>query len=117
MMPVRWLSIAIIGDEDLNSGMRLAGVRRYYTIKDEQNSREETRKALTELLVEPDVGIIAVQEKYLEYVDDLIAKHKQDRKMTPVIIGVPSKYDTKYQDVTAYYKAYIKGFIGFDVEI
>ncbi len=42
---------------------------------------------------------------------------KEGKSLTPVIIEVPSKYGTKYEDVTEYYKVYIRKFIGFDIEI
>jgi len=61
--------------------------------------------------------VIAIQEDYVEYAEDLMAQVKQGKSLTPVIIEVPSKYGTKYQDVTEYYKVYIRKFIGFDIEI
>ena len=117
MIPIKQLNIAIIGDEDLVSGLRLAGVSRYYVIKDSSNIGEDVSKALSSLIDEPDIGIVAIQEDYVKYVEDLIAQLKQEKRMTPVIIELPSKYGTKYLDVAEYYKGYIRKSIGFDVEI
>ena len=117
MMPVKQLSIAVIGDEDLTNAMRLAGVRRYYAVTADQNAGEEARKALALLLDDPGIGIVAIQEEYIEYVGDLVTEFRRKGKMTPVVIEVPSKYGTRYRDITEYYKAYIRGFIGFDIEI
>lgn len=117
MMPIRNLNIAIIGNEDLVNGLRLAGVTRYHVIEGNQNTEEDVRKALTELIAEPDVGIIAIQEDYAQYVEDLIAQVKERKRLTPVIIEVPSKYGTKYHDVAEYYKSYVRKFTGFDIEI
>ena len=117
MMPISNFSIAIIGDKDLVNGMRLAGVSRYHVIKDNQDTAEDVRKALTELISEPDVGIIAIQEDYVQHVGDIIAQVKERRRLTPVIIEVPPKYGTKYHDVAAYYKSYVRRFTGFDIEI
>ena len=116
MMP-KPLNIAIIGDEDLVNGLRLAGVSKYHVIKDDRDTEEDVRKALTELIGEPEVGIIALQEDYVRYVEDLIVQVKEGKRLTPVIIEVPSKYGTKYEDVTAYYKQYVRKFTGFEVEI
>jgi len=116
MMP-KPLNIAIIGDEDLVNGLRLAGVAKYHVIKDDRDTEEDVRKALTELIGEPEVGIIALQEDYVQYVEDLIVQVKEEKRLTPVIIEIPSKYGTKYGDVTAYYKQYVRKFTGFDVEI
>jgi len=117
MIPIKHLNIAVIGDEDLVSGLRLAGVSRYNVVKDNHDAREDVRQALTELIGEPDIGVIAIQEDYVKYVEDLMAQVKEGKSLTPVIIEVPSKYGTKYQDVTQYYKVYIRKFIGFDIEI
>ncbi len=117
MIPIKHLNLAIIGDEDLVNGLRLAGVKRYYVIKDDHNAEEEVRQALTELVGEAEVGIIAIQEDYTKYVEDLIAQVQERKNLTPVITEVPSKYGTKYQDVTGYYKVLIRKFVGFDIEI
>ena len=117
MIPIKHLTIAVIGDEDLVNGLRLAGVSRYHVIKDNHDAGEEVRQALTELIGEPEVGIIAIQEDYTKYVEDLMTQVKEGKSLTPVIIEVPSKYGTKYEDITQYYKVYIRKFIGFDVEI
>ncbi len=117
MISIKHLSIAVIGDEDLVSALRLAGVNRYHIIKGNHEAAEDVRKALTELIGEAEVGIIAIQEDYAKYVEDLMTQVKEGKSLTPVIIEVPSKYGTKYEDVTEYYKAYIRKFIGFDIEI
>ncbi len=117
MIPIKQLNIAIIGDEDLVSGLRLAGVSRYYVIKESHNIGEDVTKALSSLIDEPDIGIVAIQEDYVKYVEDLMAQVKQGKRMTPVIIELPSKYGTKYLDIAEYYKGYIRKAIGFDVEI
>ena len=114
-MKIRQLEIAVIGDEDLVSGLRLAGVRRYRIIEDDD--KEEVRRALTEFLGEPSVGIIVILEDYAEYIGDLVAQAGEKKASAPVVIEVPSKYGTRYKDVTQYYKAYIRRFIGFDIEI
>ena len=115
MINVRQLEIAVIGDEDLVSGLRLAGVRRYRIVT--EGDKEEVRQALTELLDEPSVGIIVILEDYMGYVADLVAQAQERKTSPPVVIEVPSKYGTRYKDVTQYYKAYIRKFIGFDIEI
>ena len=117
MISIKHLNIAVIGDEDLVSGLRLAGVNRYHIIKGNHDAGEDVRQALTELIGEPEVGIIAIQEDYAKYVADLMAQVQEGAKLTPVIIEVPSKYGTKHEDVTEYYKAYIKNIIGFDIQI
>lgn len=117
MKPVKRVDLAVIGDEELANGLRLAGVSRHFRMKKSGNIREDVRTVLTSLIAEPDVGIVAMQEDYIEHVEDLIAQLNRDGRMTPVIIEVPSKYGTRYGDITEYYKAYIRKSIGFDVTI
>ena len=117
MTSIRHLNIAVIGNEDLVSALRLAGVSRYHTIRDNHEAEENVRRTLTELIGEPEVGIIAIQEDYAKYAEDLITQVQEGEKLTPVIIEVPSKYGTKHADVTEYYKTYIKKIIGFDIQI
>ncbi len=117
MIPIKQMGIAVIGDEDLVNGMRLAGISRYYLIKDNHNVAEDVRQALNKLIGEADVGVIVILEAYAEYVGDLLTQVKQGRKMTPVIVEVPLRSGTSYGDTKEYYKAYIRKYIGFDVEI
>lgn len=117
MMPVRHLDIAVIGDEDLVSGLRLGGVSRSYVIKGDQDIQGSVRKALSELIDDPDAGIVVMQEDYAEYVGDMLTRVRESKMMTPVIIEVPSKLGTKYGDIKEYYKAFIRKAVGFGVEI
>ncbi len=117
MTSVKPLDIAAIGDEELVSALRLAGVSRYYMIKGTHDVREDTRKALTELLSEPDVGIIIIMEDYSEYVEDLVTQVRKKKGTTPVIVEVPSKFGTKHPDVKVHYRALVRESIGFEVEV
>jgi vacuolar-type H+-ATPase subunit F/Vma7 len=117
MTVVNQLGIAVIGDEDLVNGMRLAGVNNYVIISEAPDKGEQVRKALNDLMSKPEIGIIVIQEDFIASVGDIVTKFKQSRKLTPVIIEVPSKYGTQFGDVREYYKKYTREFIGFDIEI
>lgn len=117
MMPVQSLGVAIIGDEDQVALMRLAGVERYEVIQGNHDIREEVREALTRFIRDPSIGIIVIPENYEDYVNDLLSQVRGEKKVTPVIVEVPSKFGTEWQDVKAYYKDYTKSLIGFTVEI
>lgn len=117
MMPVKHLGVAAIGDEELVSGLRLAGVSKYYVIRGDRGVREDVRKALTELMGEPDIGVVVILEKYAEYVGDLITQVRESKRMTPIIIEVPSKLGTEHPDIVGYYKTFVRKAIGFDIEI
>ena len=117
MMSIGHLYIGVIGDEELVNAMRLAGVSRYYMIKDDGEAGENARKALTELLAEPDVGIVVMLEGYAQCVEDIVAQARKRKTMTPVIVQVPSKSGTKYPDIREYYRTRIRESIGFDIEL
>jgi vacuolar-type H+-ATPase subunit F/Vma7 len=116
MTPIKQLDIAVIGDEELVNALRLAGISKYYTIKGD-DVPENVRKALAELLAEPDIGIVVMLEDYAQYVEDLLTQVRKGRGITHVIVEVPSKFGTKYPDIRGYYRALIRASIGFDVEI
>jgi vacuolar-type H+-ATPase subunit F/Vma7 len=116
-MSIKHLDIAVIGDRDLVSALRLAGISKYYTIDGNHDIREEVRKVLTEVLSEANVGIAIILEDYTQYVEDLLTQVRKKRGLTPVIVEVPSKAGTNYPDVREYYRALIRESIGFEVEI
>jgi vacuolar-type H+-ATPase subunit F/Vma7 len=117
MMSIQHLDIAVIGDEELVNALRLAGISKYYMIKGDRDVRDNVRKALTELIADPDVGIVIMLEDYAQYVEDVVSQVRKGRGMTPVIVEVPSKFGTKYPDIREYYRALIRESIGFEVEI
>lgn len=116
-MSIKHLDIAVIGDKELVSALRLAGISRHYAIKGDHDAGENVRKALTELLIDPDVGIVIILEDYTQYVEDLMSQVKKKKGTTLVIVEVPSKSGTKYPDIKGYYRALIRESIGFEVEI
>ena len=117
MMPnIKQLSIVIVGDEDLVAGMRLAGVGKYFTISNDQTAREEVRKVLSSLINDVSVGVIALQEDFMPFAEAIINQLRAEKRLTPVIIGVPSKQGAK-ADAIEQYKAFIRRFVGFEIQI
>ncbi len=116
-MPVRQMNIAVLGDQELVSGLRLAGIKRYYVVQEGENVREEVRQVLTELIDETDIGIVALQEDYMAYVEDLVQRLRFEKRLTPIVIEVPSKHGTKHEDVAAYYRGFVRRFVGFDIQV
>ena len=114
----RQLGIAVIGDEDLVNGMRLAGINKYRIIEEkDQNKAENVRESFSTFFTEPEIGIIIILEDYMGYISDFISHYKREKKTTPIIVDVPSKFGTKYEDITRYYEQVIKKSIGFDVRL
>ena len=117
MMPQKELGIAVIGDEDLVSGMRLAGVKRYYIVASNSERGEDIRKAVLIFINDANVGVIALQEDYLPFIEDITKGLRREKKVLPVIVEVPSKHGTRYGDVSLHYRTFIRRFVGFDVEL
>lgn len=117
MMPLRQLDVAVIGDEALVNGLRLAGVTRYYVVKEDSSASEIVREALIRCLADPGVGIVVILEDYVEHVRDLVTRIRKGKQTTPVIIEVPSRSGATGLDIKEYYKAFVREAIGFDIEI
>jgi V/A-type H+/Na+-transporting ATPase subunit F len=117
MTVIKHMDIAVIGDQDLVNALRLAGISRYHMIKDDHDLAGNVRKALSELLAEPDIGIAIILEDYAPHVQDILNQVKKRRGVTPVIVEVPSKFGTRHADVSEHYRALIRQSIGFEVEI
>jgi vacuolar-type H+-ATPase subunit F/Vma7 len=117
MTPIRELSLAVIGDEELVSALRLAGISKHYTIEDTHDVAENVKKALSDLLAQPDVGIVIILEDYTQYVEDLLSQVRTKKGTSIVVVEVPSKFGTKYPDTREYYRALIRESIGFEIEV
>jgi vacuolar-type H+-ATPase subunit F/Vma7 len=117
MMPQREMSIAVIGDEDLVAGMRLAGVNRYHIVASNHENGEDIRKVVQNFIGDANIGVIALQEDYLPFIADIVRGLRQQKKVLPVIIEVPSKQGTRHGDVTLHYRTFIRNFVGFDVQL
>ncbi len=111
------MDVVVIGDETLVSAMRLAGVGRYHVVEEGPDAREQVRSIFSEVIEDPKVGVAAILEDYVPYVEDLLARVREDKRVTPAVLEIPSKRGTKWPDAKVFYKTYIRGFIGFDVEL
>jgi vacuolar-type H+-ATPase subunit F/Vma7 len=72
---------------------------------------------LSKFIAEPDIGIIIVLENYMDSIRDIITQRKKDRKIIPLIVDVPPKSGSKYEDISGYYEQVIKESIGFDIRL
>ena len=110
-------TIAVIGDSDLATLLRLAGLGRYYIIEKSDTIKNDVRNTMNELVNESGISIIAIQVDYAEYVRDIINDVAEEKRLFPVIIEVPSKNSKGTENAAAYYRAFVRKFVGFDIEI
>jgi len=114
---IRNMDIAVIGDMELVSTLRLAGLRKTKAIQGDRNLADDIRKSLEEYMNDPDVGVVVIMEDYAEMVESTLAGLRQVKGVLPVIVQVPSKRGTRYPDVVGYYKQFSREYLGFDIEI
>ncbi len=114
---IRNMEIAVIGDLELVSTLRLAGLRKTHVIQEERHADESIRKALKEYMSDPEIGVVVILEEFAEMASDAVSAYRQSRSVLPVIVEVPSKRGTKHPDVVAYYKQFSREYLGFDIEL
>ena len=117
MATERTSSIVVVGGSNLTTLLRLAGVGNYHTIEDDDSLKTGIREVMTDLINNPSVSIIAIQSDYANHVRDMINKVSEDKRLTPVIIEVPSGGDTSDENTVEYYRTFVRKFVGFDIEI
>jgi vacuolar-type H+-ATPase subunit F/Vma7 len=111
------LDIAIVGNKDQTSLMRMAGISKYRHIVEGEDLPENIRKSVNEFLDDAAIGIILIPEDWTHYISDIIEKVRKDKRISTVIVEIPPDFSAERLDVKAYYKAYTKKLIGFNVEI
>lgn len=109
--------IAVVGGPNLTTLLRLAGVGHYYTIEDNSSLENSLRETMTNVINNPAVSIIAIQSDYAVHVRDMIDRVVEDKRLTPIIIEVPSGSDVIEESAAEYYRAFVRKFVGFDIEI
>ncbi len=112
---IREYEIAVVGDENLVLGFRLAGLPKVFEVSgSEEKVRKTVRKHVSELLEDPKIGVIILQDNFEKYVEDIILTHRG--KISPIIVSVPGIKGPIHPNVKEYYKQYVKRIIGFAVE-
>jgi vacuolar-type H+-ATPase subunit F/Vma7 len=118
MKEMKSIDIAIIGSKDQTALMRLAGLETYRVIEeDDPNITEKVRSALKELSQDPSIGIIMIPDNWIEYVADLLKSIRESKRVSTVVLEIPSKYTMDKQNVKEYYKSYTRRLIGFNIEL
>ncbi|OGN86862.1 MAG: hypothetical protein A2158_07565 [Chloroflexi bacterium RBG_13_46_14] len=117
MTSERQSGIAVVGGSNLTTLLRLAGVGNYYTIEDDASLETSVRDVMSDLINDHVVSIIAIQSDYAVHVRDMIDRVVEDKRLTPVIIEVPSGSGAVEENAATYYRAFVRKFVGFDIEI
>ncbi|WP_276258337.1 V-type ATP synthase subunit F [Haloglomus litoreum] len=76
--------IGVVGSPDFTTGFRLAGVRRFANVPDEQKE-EELDEAVTELFEDDDVGIVVMHDDDLDHLSRTVRRNVET-SVEPVLV-------------------------------
>jgi vacuolar-type H+-ATPase subunit F/Vma7 len=111
------LIIAMIGNSDQITFMRMGGIGAWRIIREEGNVTEQVRSALAELREDASIGIIIIPENLIDYARDEVARIRQQKSPFPVIVEIPTRFDQGPEHIKEFYQALAKKLIGFSIEI
>ncbi len=104
--------VVVLTDPNNADGFRLAGVEVY-----EAGNPLQAKEKLTELIFDSSVGIIAVNEKFIPFLDDKTREHVEKVYM-PIIIALPIKDKLKVgEERRKFLSRLISRAIGFDITL
>ncbi|MFH1450561.1 MAG: V-type ATP synthase subunit F [archaeon] len=78
------MNICVVGDKDMTTGFRLAGITATHTVKKVHNTKE-----VFEDVISREYDLIIISENHASYVAEQIKKLRS--KPHPVVIEVPDK--------------------------
>jgi V/A-type H+-transporting ATPase subunit F len=76
--------IAVIGSPDFTTGFRLAGVRKFAEIPDDDKA-EQLDGAVSDLLADDDVGIVVMHDEDLEHLSRTV-REDVETSVDPVLV-------------------------------
>ena len=76
------MEFAVIGDENVTTGFRLAGIKRTF-------SGKKAKALLPELLKDESIGVLVVTEKFAKENQRSIAEHRASHSIVPIIVEIP----------------------------
>jgi len=101
--------IAVIGDNSMVTGFRLAGVTKFFELEG-----EDAEKKLAELLKDENINIIIVSEKVL-YKANSRLRSKIESIAKPIVVPVPDRSGAVEEEESASLREMVKRALGFDL--
>jgi len=80
--------IAVVGSPEFTTGFRLAGVRRFEEIPEDEKS-DELDDAVSDVLVDDDVGIVVMHDDDLDYLSRTV-REDVEGSVEPVLVTLGS---------------------------
>ncbi len=104
--------LTILTDPDTATGFKLSGVDTYIA-----NDSTEARKVLNTLINDDKTGIIAINEEFLNAIDDR-TRQKIDTLYRPIVVPLPVKKKVMLaEERRAYLSRLIRRAVGFDLTL
>lgn len=108
MEPVKKYKIAVVGNSQLATGFKFAGVAETYSVKSSQDSE----KVMRDLMQREDIGLIIITSKVLKAIRDRKLSEAVSDSVLPMVIEVPD-YNEEGQPDTL--RRLIMRAIGIDI--
>lgn len=99
--------LMVLTDPDTAAGFRMAGVETR-----EAADGEEARRILPELLLEDDAGIIAINEDFVQGLDDRLMD-RIEQSSRPIVIPIPGR--SRQGGGIAYIERLLRRAIGYNI--
>ena len=107
--------IAVLAERELVDALRLAGVSRFRALPADKKVRDELNEALREWLGSEVIGVIILGEEHAALAGELIGAVRASKRITPVIVSVPSLAHEADEDFAGRYQALARRFLGMDI--
>jgi vacuolar-type H+-ATPase subunit F/Vma7 len=108
-------AVAVLADAQLVDAMRLAGVERTRTLRAEPEAAESVEETLREWLADESLGVVIIGADHAALAAEAISRIRHGRRLSPVIVQVPSRDGAWESDATAYYQVLSREFLGLEV--
>ena len=99
----------VVTDPDTASGFRLAGVDVL-----EAPTIEEAKRIITSLLFKDDTGIVAVNEDFIDAMDEKVME-RIEKTYRPIVIPIPSR--ARRVDRAEYIERLLRRAIGYKIVV
>lgn len=104
------MKISVIADRDTVNGFALAGIKDLYAV----DNREEAKRALAEVMENPDMGVVIITERYALYLTDDIRRWREEKPLYPLIVEIQDKKGKVEREDPI--RVLIKRAVGLDIE-
>jgi vacuolar-type H+-ATPase subunit F/Vma7 len=107
--------IAILADPELVDAMRLAGIRRTRALRAHGGAAAAIGETLREWLATDEIGVIIIGADHAALARELISGLRRGKRISPVIIEVPSRDGAWQADAVQYYQRLGREFLGLEI--